>query len=134
MDRSYVKPIFGDLWDSYQLRVVQMGGNKRLWDFFKQYNGLEQRAIGGKYTTSAAAYYRRKIAHEATYQQFNDKEPPKNAEEYLDRGVDQAKKVAVQAGQGLAKVGGQIGEKFTELGIKDKFKGLFAKKDGGNTA
>ena len=41
MDKSYVKPIFGDLWDSYQLRVVQMGGNKRLWDFFKQYNGLE---------------------------------------------------------------------------------------------
>jgi len=40
----------------------------------------------------------------------------------------------VQAGQGLAKVGGQIGEKFTELGIKDKFKGLFAKKDAGNTA
>jgi hypothetical protein len=54
MDKSYVKPIFGDLWDSYQLRIVQMGGNKRLWDFFKQYNGLEQRAIGAKYTTSAA--------------------------------------------------------------------------------
>jgi hypothetical protein len=54
MDKSYVKPIFGDLWDSYQLRVVQMGGNKRLWDFFKQYTGLEQRAIGGKYTSSAA--------------------------------------------------------------------------------
>ena len=54
MDKSYVKPIFGDLWDSYQVRIVQMGGNKRLWDFFKQYNGLEQRAIGAKYNTSAA--------------------------------------------------------------------------------
>ena len=35
MDKSYVKPIFGDVWDSYQLKTVQYGGNKRLWDFFK---------------------------------------------------------------------------------------------------
>jgi hypothetical protein len=54
MDKSYVKPIQGDLWDSYQLRTVQMGGNKRLWDFFKLYNGLEQRPVQTKYTSSAA--------------------------------------------------------------------------------
>jgi ADP-ribosylation factor GTPase-activating protein 1 len=35
MDKSYVKSISGDLWDSYQLKTVQIGGNKRLWDFFK---------------------------------------------------------------------------------------------------
>jgi ADP-ribosylation factor GTPase-activating protein 1 len=40
-DKHYIKPIFGDAWDNYQLKIVQMGGNKRLWDFFKQYNGLE---------------------------------------------------------------------------------------------
>ena len=112
MDRSYVKPIHNDLWDSYQLRAVQMGGNKRLWDFFKQYSGLEQKPIANKYNTTAASYYRRKLAHEATHQFFDEKEPPKNAEEYLDRGVEGAKKVAAQAGQGLAKVGGQIGDKF----------------------
>jgi hypothetical protein len=42
--------------------------------------------------------------------------------------------VATQAGQGIVKVGGQIGDKFQELGIKEKFKGLFSKKDGGNNA
>lgn len=35
MDKSYIKPIMGDMWDSYQTKVVQVGGNKRLWDFFK---------------------------------------------------------------------------------------------------
>jgi hypothetical protein len=32
-------------------------------------------------------------------------------------------------GQGLVKVGDTIGGKFQELGIKDKFKGLFKKKN-----
>lgn len=63
MDRSYIKPIFGDAWDSYQIKVVQLGGNKRLWDFLKQYNGLEQKPVNTKYTSSAASYYRRMIAH-----------------------------------------------------------------------
>jgi ferritin-like metal-binding protein YciE len=35
MTHSYVKPVFGDLWDSYQLHIIQIGGNKRLWDFLK---------------------------------------------------------------------------------------------------
>ena len=106
-----------------------MGGNKRLWDFFKQYNGLEQKMIDAKYASSAANYYRRKIAHEATYLPFTDKEPPKNADEFIDRGVGQAKKVAFAAGKEITTLGGKIGEKFQELGIKDKFKGMFGKKD-----
>ena len=85
MDKSYVKPIFGDLWDSYQLKMVQLGGNKRLWEFFKQYTGLEQKPFNYKYTSSAAAYYRRKLSHEALGRPFDEKEPPKNAEEFIDR-------------------------------------------------
>lgn len=27
MYKSYVKPIFGELWDPYQLKVVSIGGN-----------------------------------------------------------------------------------------------------------
>lgn len=128
MDKSYVKPIFGDTWDSYQIQVMQLAGNKRLWDFFKQYTGLEQKAIPTKYTSSPASYYRKRLAAEATGRSFVDKEPPKNAEEYLDRGVEGAKSVAKTAGEGIVKGVSIIGDKFAEIGIKDKFKSMFSKK------
>lgn len=128
MEKSYVKPIFGDTWDSYQIQVMQLAGNKRLWDFFKQYTGLEQKAIPTKYTSSPASYYRKRLAAEATGRSFVDKEPPKNAEEYLDRGVEGAKSVAKTAGEGIVKGVGILGDKFAESGIKDKFKSMFSKK------
>lgn len=128
MDKSYIKPIFGDPWDNYQVRVIQHGGNKRLWDFFKQYAGLEQKPIASKYKSAAASYYRKKLAAETLGHTYDGKEPPKNAEEFLDRGVEGAKVVAKNAGEGLVKVGSAISEKFKESGLGDKFKGLFAKK------
>ena len=37
MDKSYVKNIFEDLWDTYQMQVVTLAGNKAFWDFLKEY-------------------------------------------------------------------------------------------------
>lgn len=128
MDRSYVKPVFGDLWDAYATRVIQLGGNKKLWDFLKLYNGLEQKPIAAKYTSSAALYYKRKLAAEGAGQPFDEKEPAKNAEELFDRGVDSAKSVAKSAGEGISKGFNVLGDKLAESGIKDKFKGLFGGK------
>jgi ADP-ribosylation factor GTPase-activating protein 1 len=59
-----VKSIFGDAWDTYQIKIIQMGGNKKLWDFFKQYNGLEIKMIQNKYESAAAKYYKKKLAAE----------------------------------------------------------------------
>ena len=128
MDRSYIKPILGDAWDSYQVKVIQMGGNKKIWEFLKQYNGLEQKPIHSKYLSSAAQYYKKKLAAEATNQVFTDKEPPKNAEEILDRGVEGAKNLASKTGEGIVKGYNILGDKIAESGIKDKVKGLFGKK------
>lgn len=128
MDKSYIKPLFGEPWDNYQLKIVQLGGNKRLWDFLKQYNGLEQKPVAAKYKHAAASFYRKKISAEALGHVYDGKEPPKNAEEFLDRGVEGAKVAAKTAGEGLSKVGSAIAEKYKESGISEKFKGLFAKK------
>jgi hypothetical protein len=57
-----------------------------------------------------------------------DKEPPKNAEEILDRGVEGAKNLASKTGEGIVKGYNILGEKIAESGIKDKVKGLFGKK------
>ena len=129
MDKCYIKPLFGqEQWDTYQLKIVQLGGNKKLWDFLKQYNGLEQKPIPGKYQSAASSYYRKRLAAQCSGLHFDGKEPPKNAEEFLDRGVEGAKVVANKAGEGIVKVGSAISEKFKESGISEKFKGLFAKK------
>jgi ADP-ribosylation factor GTPase-activating protein 1 len=128
MDKSYVKPIFGEPWDNHQVRMVQLGGNKKLWDFLKQYAGLEQKGVSQKYESAAARFYRKKLNAEATGRPFSEKEPPKNAEEYLDRGVEGAKSVAKSAGEGIVKGVNILGNKIEESGIKDKLKGFFAKK------
>ncbi len=63
MDKCYIKPLFGqEQWDTYQIKAVQLGGNKKLWDFLKQYNGLEQKPIPGKYKHAASSYYRKRLA------------------------------------------------------------------------
>ncbi len=88
----------GDAWDTYQIKIIQVGGNKRLWDFFKQYNGLEQKPIINKYDSAAAKYYKKKLAAEVNNLPFDAKEPAKNAEELLDRGLDKSKELASKAG------------------------------------
>jgi ADP-ribosylation factor GTPase-activating protein 1 len=97
-DKHYIKTIFGDTWDTYQVKIIQAGGNKRLWDFFKQYNGLEQKLIQNKYDSAAAKYYKKKLASEVNNIAFEEKEPAKNAEELLDRGLDKSKELASKAG------------------------------------
>ena len=39
MDKSYVKSIFDELWDEYQLRSIDqgVGGNKKWYDLAKEY-------------------------------------------------------------------------------------------------
>lgn len=66
MDKSYIKPVFGDTWDTYQIKIIQLGGNKRLWDFFKQYQGLEQKPVQVKYSSAPASYYRKRLAAQAS--------------------------------------------------------------------
>ena len=129
MDKSYIKSVTGEMWDPYQIRVIQLGGNKNLWDFLKLYNGLEQKPIAAKYKSNAAAYYRRRLAAQAVGLPFTEKQPPRNAEEFLEKGVDGAKSVALKAGEGIVSIGQSIGGKIESSGIKDKFKGLFAKKE-----
>jgi hypothetical protein len=60
------------------------------------------------------------------------KEPPKNAEEYLDRGLQGAKTAAKSAGDSIVKGVNVIGDKIAESGIKEKFKGFFSKKTAGD--
>jgi len=56
--QCYIKALFEDAWDNFQINCVQGGGNKRFFEFLREY-GKERDPIQKKYDTSAALFYRR---------------------------------------------------------------------------
>ena len=113
MDKSYVKSIFGDLWDQYQLKIVTIGGNQQFWDFMKEYQS-EQKVLVTKYSTSEALYYKRRLAAYAMDKAFTEKAPSKNFDEMLDRGLEVSKKAAVQGEVLINKMGDAIDAKLSK--------------------
>ena len=49
-----------DAWNERQLNLMQTGGNQPLYDFFQEYDLLEE-SIQYKYKTKAASFYRAKV-------------------------------------------------------------------------
>ena len=60
MNQSYIKQLFSESWDSFQLRMVQVGGNKRFFEFMKEYE-KERESISKKYSSNCANFYRRML-------------------------------------------------------------------------
>jgi hypothetical protein len=61
MSRSYIKEIFLEQWDDYQLSSISFehGGNKNFFNFIKEYN-IQSLPIEEKYKHKATLYYQRK--------------------------------------------------------------------------
>ncbi len=107
MDKSYVKSVFHDLWDDYQLKVATQFGNNKFWTYMKDYN-LEQKEIVLKYTSKPAQYYKKRLAALVQGKDFTEVAPPKNMEEALDRGKESAKVYAKKAEVGLISLGNTL--------------------------
>lgn len=60
MENSYVKSLYNELWDEYQIKCLELGGNKQFWDFMKLYNS-EGKTIDAKYKSKEAKYYKKKL-------------------------------------------------------------------------
>ena len=67
-------------YDTFQLEMIRIGGNKRFFEFLREY-GKEREPINKKYATAAAVYYRKKLCFEAKNQEFTEPPPAKNAQE-----------------------------------------------------
>jgi hypothetical protein len=113
MDKSYVKPCFTDMWDSYQLKVATLAGNKAFWEFMKEYQS-ELRPIADKYRTSEAAFYKRRMAAKVMEKEFTEKAPPRNVDEMMDKGLDMSKKAVKKGGEVLSKAGAVIDKKLNQ--------------------
>jgi hypothetical protein len=113
MYKSYVKPIFSELWDSYQLRVVSTGGNQALWDFLKDYKS-ENKVISAKYNTAEAKFYAKRLAAMVQGVQFLEKPPAKTVDDYLDKGADFSKKAVKKTEVVLTNIGSTLDKKFNQ--------------------
>jgi len=106
-----VKPVFGDLWDSYQLKVVQIGGNQALWDFLKEYKS-ETKVIPAKYNSIEAKYYAKRLAAMTQGKVFVEKPPAKNVGEFVDKVTES--KFVKQTEKSLTSVGNSIDRKLNQ--------------------
>lgn len=111
MDKTYIKPIFEDLWDQYQMQVVTLGGNKLFWEFMKEYRS-EQKPIATKYLTAEAQFYKRRLAAIVQDNSFLEKAPARNFDELVDKSLDQGKVVLDKSAVALTKVGNAIEQKL----------------------
>jgi hypothetical protein len=57
---SYVKDVYGEQWDDYQLRSVCLGGNQPLFNLLKEYQ-IDGHPISSKYRHAAVTWYRKRL-------------------------------------------------------------------------
>ena len=126
MSQSYIKPLFEDAWDTFQLRMIQVGGNKRFFDFMKEYQ-KEREPIEKKYSSSAAVFYRKMLCDQAKGKPITEIPPARNATELAERTANQTATFFKDANEKY-----QIADKASELTEKTKLgiKSLWAKATG----
>lgn len=71
---SFVRSVSMDTWQDKQIKLMQIGGNAALKEFFASY-GLNEQDVSVKYKTKAAEYYREMLKQKAEDQLLNI-EPP----------------------------------------------------------
>lgn len=82
----YVKDIFNEQWDDYQLVSIQIGGNQKLKDYMKEYE-IENLAFVDKYTHEAVQWYKQRhqfMMFGGKEEDFNVRPPPKTIEDRLE--------------------------------------------------
>ena len=81
----YIKQIFQECWDTFQLRIVEVGGNKRFFDFLADYQRERESSIYDKYSSGPAIYYRRMLGFWARGIRFTEEKPAKNWSELISK-------------------------------------------------
>ena len=86
--------------------MVQIGGNKRFYDFLREY-GKERDPIGKKYSSTPAQYYRRMLCAQAKNKPFKEEAPAKSAADFANKTLD---KTGAFANKTLDKTGAFFSE------------------------
>lgn len=71
---SKVKSVTLDPWSELEVKMMQLGGNRKLVDFFETY-GLNEESSEERLSSEAAAYYRRQLVAQAQGQAAEEVAP-----------------------------------------------------------
>lgn len=85
--QCYIKPLFSEAWDNFQIACMQKGGNKRFFEFLREY-GKERDVIGKKYDSAVAHYYRRRLCAGAMKTSFTEEPPAKDIQQFASKALD----------------------------------------------
>ena len=69
LGNAEVKSLTLDIWSELQLRIMILGGNKRLKEFFAEFDLLDE-VPQNRYKTNASDFYRRQLKAEAVDHKF----------------------------------------------------------------
>lgn len=128
MSKSYIKDIFNEHWDDYQLNAVsvQYGGNKRFFEFIKTYD-IHLLTINEKYKHKSAKYINKRLEAQLDGKNFTELPPTKNWNETLVRAQSKVIGVVENAESKIIQMSDQIDKKIEEKGWKDKIGGFINK-------
>jgi hypothetical protein len=71
---SFVRSLSMDTWTEKQLRLMALGGNKKLRDFYQNYD-LNEENVQMRYNTRASDFYRLKLRCFSENIPFNEEAP-----------------------------------------------------------
>ncbi len=109
----YIKAL-EEVWDPFQLKVADVGGNKAFYEYMRDYE-KEREPIAKKYKNDAAYYYKKLLYSKAVGEELTEIPPPKNAKELAER-------TAKDAQQTIAKGVAATSEFFKETDEKYQIK------------
>ena len=96
--QCYIKPLFFDAWDAFQINCVRVGGNQRFFEYMRGY-GKDKVEIAKKYDNYVASFYRKRLAAEAKGQPFDQLEPAKTNTEYASRKLESTQQFFTETNQ-----------------------------------
>ena len=75
MQNHYLKEIFAELYDPYQIQCLRYAGNKAFFELMKEY-GLDKESFKVKYTSDAAKWYKKQFKAKVNNTSCFEKKPP----------------------------------------------------------
>lgn len=84
---NQIKNVLSENWDDYQLRSIQIGGNKPIFEILKEYDLLDTGA-DKRYKHPALQWYKKRhlwLIDGGKIEAYDVSKPPKNFQEKLER-------------------------------------------------
>jgi hypothetical protein len=94
MHESYVKTLFHEPWDAYQVRQMMNGGNSKFYKFICEYGLNSTETMRDRYESEAAVYYMKRLSCKSVHKDFHEMPPPKSFKDVIGMAKHNMNKIA----------------------------------------